>query len=127
MSKRYEDPSEWANEHQQACYAMLCEWFGGEHHLRPERVKPCSPRGISYVHEGGLGSFDFGELTAGLFLAHDRCIRLYVAGAARGRLEITLHKRVGRVGDFSQRHPSIGEALENYCKSFPQPTEEVKP
>ncbi len=91
--------------------AFFAEFYRGEHHF-PSKIKPYG-EGWSMSHFGSLATFDFDELTRLVFLAHDRCIRAQVESGGPNRLRIAIWKR-GREGDFSARHPTIEQAMDNW-------------
>lgn len=84
-----------------------CKW-GDE--SRIEIVMPDSAN-------GGLSTYDFNNLTALVFLCHDRCIRLTIEGASPNRLRLLFHKREGRAGSIYERHPTLDEAVRDLRES----------
>lgn len=95
------------SEDQAECYRLLCDVFGGEHHV--EQIKEWG-YGIMCPHYGDLSTFDFDVLTRLVVLAHDRCVRVGVIPYRPRELAITLHKRT-RDGGVSRRHPTLEQAV----------------
>lgn len=71
---------------------------------------------IEIVLWGQFSTFDGDRLTQLVFLAHDRCLRVTVAGAGSGYLRITFHPKT-REGNSFDRHPTIEQALEKWQSS----------
>lgn len=71
---------------------------------------------IEIVLWGQFSTFDGDRLTQLVFLAHDRCLRVTVEGAASGYLRITFHPKT-REGNSFDRHPTIEQALEKWQSS----------
>ena len=100
------------NEDQAACFQLLSDWRGGDHHC-PRRVETAGPRGITCCIFGGIATYDFAQLTALVVLAHDRCIRVEINGAAPNYLRLLIHRRYGRTGDSAwERHPTLEEHVQ---------------
>lgn len=107
---------------QAACYAMLCDLFGGEHHLYGA-VRACGSTGIDiHVPDHAPATYDFDLLTRAVVFAHDRGIRFAIASSRPGHLRLFLHKRA-RQGALSQRHPTLDEAVSAVRANWPQPEE----
>jgi hypothetical protein len=108
---------QWMTDDQFDCYKMLCDLFGGSHHVH-DAVKSAAD-GIeinkSYCD---LATFDFSTLTAAVLMAHDRCIRFSVSSSGPGRLRLMFHKRHKREGSMTERHPTIEQAIEIFRKSW---------
>ncbi len=125
MSRYVERPlsRESMNEDQLACFDLLSDWLGGDHHC-PKRVNAAGPRGITCcIHDRSrLATYDLGQLTALVVLAHDRCIRAELGGVAPGLVRLYLHRRSNRDGHSQwDRHP----ALENHVERLrPRATRE---
>jgi len=116
MSKRTiwisgQERLDWANDKQHECYELLADVMGGTHHLY-NPVKPCSESGIETIYHTSMSTFDFDMLTKFVILAHDRCIRVEIAPYNFKNIKIRLHKRDGREGSMSRRHPTIERAIE---------------
>jgi hypothetical protein len=90
--------------------------YRGKHNL-PSQVKPFG-NGWSIIHNGAISSFDFNEMTQLVFLAHDRCCR--VSAMAGGmKLKLVVWGDRERVGGFSERHPTIDEAMAKWRETHP--------
>ena len=96
---------------QAACLDMLEWWAGGSHHLYGT-ARECGS-GVRYTMSGGIATFDGDRLTALVFGAHIRRIRVEVAGASSQHLTIYLHRRKPD-GATHERHPSLDDALARY-------------
>lgn len=105
---------EWMTEDQRECFQMLCDLFGGAHHLN--KVKEFG-EGIQMSSLGDFASFDYSYLTYAVFMAHDRAIRFSVAPSGPGRLKLVLHKRE-RTGAMNVCHPTLGAARATYMERF---------
>jgi hypothetical protein len=109
-----ENKYQWMNDNQFECYKMLCDLFGGNHHVF-DLVKPSNIDGISINKEYcNLGTYDFNYLTRAVLMAHDRNIRFEVSPGGARKLHLTFHKRNLREGDMSEKHPTIEMAIESY-------------
>lgn len=77
-------------------------------------------RGVSVplVGDGSLATFDFGRLTAFVFLCHEARIRGGVApnGPHGVRLAMWPRKPDGKLGE---RHPNLQEAMADFQKALP--------
>jgi len=100
------------------CYELLCDLFGGKHHIRT----PIYEWGFGIrvtAPDHRLSTFDFSLLTSLVLLAHDRCIRVEISNGGPRRVAINLHKRHKREGSMFERHPTIEQAIETHRRSFP--------
>ena len=103
---------------QQACVDLIADLLGGGHHLPGARsIRPHGDGVAINIRFATLSSTDPDALTRLVFLAHDRCIRVEVSGAAPGCLKIILHRRHKRDGRFWQRHPTIEQALDTWRRT----------
>lgn len=108
---------QWMNDDQFECYKMLCDIFGGSHHVY-DKVYSAAENGI-YIDcdvaflGGGFATYDFNGLTYAVLLAHDRAIRFDISPKSNRKLRLYFHKR-GRDGKISQRHPTIDEAIKSF-------------
>lgn len=93
---------------QVACYDLLCELFGGAHHV--PKVKEWG-EGIAVDTFQPFATFDSDRLTYLVFLAHERCVRIQVQSSSPRHIKIALWKRQGREGRYFERHPSIDEVF----------------
>jgi hypothetical protein len=115
--------NEWMTEDQRYCYQMLCDWLGGVHNL--PTVKPCG-YGIKVSVRDGVSTFDCDLLTALVFFAHERCIRVEIANGSPSHVSLRLHRRHARNGAFYERHPTIEDALALHKKRWPSPDNTVQ-
>ncbi|WHI52684.1 hypothetical protein P3339_07970 [Microbulbifer sp. MLAF003] len=116
MSDFWRERYSWMSEGQWKCFEMLCDLFGGAHHLS-SKVKPHGS-GIE-INENAFGrfaTFDFDHLTRGVVMAHDRAIRFAIEPSGPGLLKLILHFRGCRTGRMYQRHPTMEEAIETVRK-----------
>jgi len=79
------DKFKWMSDDQWACYEMLCDLFGGNHHIYGP-VKPWGS-GIEHNTRQDFSTFDFNRLTHAVIMAHDRMIRFSIG------LSQTIHAR----------------------------------
>lgn len=86
----------WMNDDQWECYRMLCDLYGGDHHVFGI-VREAGRTGININtrHTGSMSTFDFCMLTRAVLLAHDRCIRFAIEPSGPGMLRLCFHKRQG--------------------------------
>lgn len=106
------------SEAQLACFDLLCEVFKGEHHA-PDTIHPCGNGIKCSVYSNYLSTFDFDYLSRLVVLAHDHCVRVEITSSAPGRVGLVLHKRHGREGGISTRHPTIEETIQRVRPSQP--------
>ncbi len=106
---------------------LLADWAGGAHHLPAEIMKKAdweNPRFVvinaDSAMTGGLSTVDWDGLTALVFLAHDHCIRVEIQAKGTQTLRLLFHPRQ-REGGFSQRHPTLEQAVESWRKRHPHP------
>lgn len=95
---------------------ILSKVFGGLHHLpnkQLEKFPYFETYCITYMHMGSLSTYDPGNLSGLVILAHDLAVRFSLAGKANHYIEFMFHERE-REGDFSKRHPTI----ENHAKGW---------
>jgi hypothetical protein len=117
----------WEAAHPPLTKAEAEEFFGilyfGKHHI-PSDVKPFG-RGWKINDFGGaLSTFDFDGLTRLVFLCHDKCVRAQIMQGGPGRVGVAIWKRHGRVGDMTERHPTIEHALNGWRLKHPAPQDE---
>lgn len=88
--------------------------YRGCHHIDDgalERVRWDNPRYISIVlFETDIATFDFNMLTNIVFLAHWLAVRISIKPKSHRYIEMLFHQRK-RTGEFSQRHPSLDDAV----------------
>ena len=97
---------QWTPE-KQRCYELLLE-FVGAHHIKK----------LSHVGDGlrmttwrGLATFDCGQLTWLVILAHQHCCRVAIDPAGPMRLAIQVWAREAE-GGLTERHPSLSDLIE---------------
>ena len=109
IAKRYP----WMNEDQAECYFMLCDLYGGDHHVYG-KVKDGGVGGITVcTGNGRFSTFDFDLLTKAVLMAHNRMIRFEICPANGTLLRLHFSKRHVREGRMHKRHPTIQEAIQN--------------
>lgn len=96
---------------------LLGELFHGIYHLDMSQLRKVD-WGNSYCIEFLLGgktisTCDYDELTRLVFLAHHMAIRVELSPYAFKYIMLRFHQR-NRDGDFSQRHPSLEEAVNEF-------------
>lgn len=98
---------------------LLGEAFGGLYHMDPDELRrgEWSERMVKVGARTDLSTFDFNMLTRLVLLAHERCVRLSIIAASKGRVFIVLHPR-SRTGDSVERHPNIEEAIAKHAEHF---------
>lgn len=96
------------------CADLLEQWLGGLHHW-PTRggvaKTDWSDFYVRFLGHRHMASFDWGNLTALVFLAHDLAIRVEVDSCNMQCVEIMLHPRTRQRGDGFARHPTLDEAV----------------
>lgn len=109
----------WMNDDQFECYKMLCDIFGGSHHVF-DKVEPSNYNGIKINYEScSFASFDYSNMTTAVFMAHERGIRFEIGSMApKGKLQLLFHKRNPLSNDTSRRHPTLEQAIERYNKAW---------
>lgn len=83
--------------------------FNGTHHI-PSRVRSWGYGWFTWTHTP-LATFDFNILTRLVVLAHDECVRVEICTHYFHGVKIILHKRQGREGAMSQRHPTLEDGI----------------
>ncbi|HEY1171066.1 MAG TPA: hypothetical protein VGH19_06805 [Verrucomicrobiae bacterium] len=106
---------------------LLDDLFNGLHHF------PGDIRKVEWSHEyyvavnvqrQNFSTFDFNNLTNLVFLAHDHCIRVQISEERGPCIRFLFHPRKTREGGFSQRHPTLEQAVKEYRERF---TEQHEP
>jgi len=92
--------------------------YGGKHHIPGARYGDAKNvkvwgTGWSVSHYGDLSTYDFDMLTRLVLLAHDRCVRACIRQGGPGGVKVCISAR-DREGGFSERHPTIEEALARF-------------
>jgi hypothetical protein len=72
------------------------------------------------VHDT-LATFDWDRMTVLCVLAHDLAIRIEVRPHNMQTLRLIFHKRARDVAEYTQRHPTIEEAIERVRKEWAEP------
>lgn len=113
-----EEDYPWMTDDQWECFLMLCDLFGGAHHITGK------------VHGYGVGietstfhdfsTFDMDLMTQAVFMAHDRCIRLAVSPSSPRLIRLCLWKRHERTGATHERHPTLEEAVARWRERYPE-------
>jgi hypothetical protein len=103
----------WMTDDQWNCAQLLSDAFGGFHNMK--EMKPCADGVRVILRQRDLGTYDFGQLTHIVVLAHVRCIRVSICLAGM-YLEARAYQRK-RTGSTWERHPTLPQALEAYMES----------
>lgn len=80
MSSFWRKHYDWMNEDQWQCFEMLCDLFGGAHHVYG-KVRANVGNGIiinARNCHNKFATFDYDVLTKAVILAHDRMIRFAI-------------------------------------------------
>ncbi len=95
---------------------FFSDFYGGEHHIPgfSEGVKPFGYGWVVKHDRGDLSTFDGNGLTRLVIMAHDQCIRVGISPHNSGKVKIHIFKRQGREGSFSERHPDLETAVNNF-------------
>lgn len=91
--------------------AVLAFTFHGIHHCDNIEKNPDFWR----TKTSSLATFDFDGLTRLVIAAHAYGVRAQVSPCGPRDIRITLHPRKSRSGGFTERHPTILQAIESYC------------
>jgi hypothetical protein len=86
--------------------------YYGEHHI-PSKIKPWG-QGFCVEDFAGMSTFDYSTLTRFILLCHHNCIRGEIRPSSPRTMKVIIHKRMGREGNISQRHPTIEEVIQNF-------------
>lgn len=95
---------------------VLTVAYRGLHHCGEIHKQPQAWR---TNHYGELNSFDGDILTRLVISAHDNCIRLTIRNSGPNMVKIVLWNRTSREGDYSERHPTIDQAIESFRINHP--------
>lgn len=91
---------------------VLCEVFGGSHHVDWKRLKPQAFGQASYtVPDGILSTWDGDNLTRLVVSAHAHGVRVEVMNGGPRRVKLFLSERQNRDGTFYERHPTLAQHL----------------
>lgn len=107
MNEHYWEYPDWMTRDQQKCWRLVCDLYGGEHHIN-SKPEPWG-NGLSIcVSDDGVTTYDGSTLTALVVLAHDRGVRVGIEVANFRRLRLTLYARQCRTGGHCwERHPTL--------------------
>lgn len=108
----------WMTDDQWFCACLLADVVGGFHHV-DGKFKECG-RGVRItINAYRLSTFDSDRLTRLVLLAHDRCVRVDIAGGVARMVTLELHRRHKRDGDMMSRHPTVAEAIATHRRFYP--------
>jgi hypothetical protein len=115
---------------------ILGYFYKGLYHADPRSLKGRTRKGarreapdpdwsdarciVVAIHEG-ISTFDWDRLTVLCVLAHDLAIRIEVRPGSAGKMWLIFHKRARDVAEYTQRHPTIEEAIERVRKEWAEP------
>lgn len=105
---------------------LLGDVFLGIYHLpynALRRVNWNNKDWIEFVLDRELATHDFNELTRLVVLAHDRLIRVSIAGCGPKYMRLMFHPRTGRNGPTYEIHPTIETAIAGIREHYGQPQE----
>ncbi len=93
---------------------MLSCVFGGMHHVYSLKKTPGPYPFWTCIHHGDFSTFDFDVLTKLVLAAHHYCVRASISNGGPRAVKIMLHPRKNRDGGFSERHPTMQQAIERF-------------
>ncbi len=96
---------------QQECIDLLSKVFGGRHQLN--EIHAIGENTIAMSYWNALSTFDGGQLTHLVILAHEKAIRVEIS-ADKSDLRIVLSYRGKREGMIFERHPDLETAIATY-------------
>lgn len=103
--------------------AICAEFSGGLYNWNPlssaQKSDWSNRHCIEIVWGGTLSTFDYSNLTALVFLAHDYAVRIELQAAAPNYMLLRFHPRK-RHGEFFERHPTIEEAVDFWRRRSPE-------
>jgi hypothetical protein len=102
---------DWMTDDQWECVQMFADVVGGFHHITG-KIKPFGDGIKISAYPSRFATFDFDGLTRLVLLAHDRMIRVAVAPYGPRMISFQMWKRHRREGQYSERHPTIEQAIE---------------
>jgi hypothetical protein len=120
LESLYKDSGVKCSQHGRDVAQILGIVYGGLYHIsaKLEKVKWDHERAIEIkISYPNLATFDFNNLTKLVILCHDACIRLEIEPNTFNSIRFWFHRREGREGSMSRRHPTIEQAIENTRKS----------
>lgn len=106
---------------QQECIDLLARVFGGRHQLN--EIHAIGENTIAMPYWNALSTFDGGQLTHLVILAHEKAIRVEIS-AYKSELQIALYYRGKREGKIYQRHPDLETAIATY-RPIPSTSKEL--
>ncbi len=101
---------------QQECIDLLAKVFGGRHHLN--KIHVIGDKSIAIYYRNALSTFDGGNLTHLVILAHEKAIRVEIS-AYQSEVRIILSYRGKREGKIYERHPNLETAIATYTTKTP--------
>jgi hypothetical protein len=104
----------WMSDDQFDCFEMLCDLFGGSHHVSGSVKEHGTGIENNTTQTGGFATFDFDKLTLAVLMAHDRCIRFSIEPSGPSMLKLVFHKRHEREGRMHKYHPTIEQSIERF-------------
>ena len=84
---------------------FFANFYFGEHHI-PGKVKRWGS-GFCVEHSSGMSTFDYNSLTRFVVMCHDNCIRGEIMPSSQRHMKVIIHKRQGRDGEITYRHPEL--------------------
>lgn len=108
---------------------LLGELFAGIYHVDNKSLSKANWDNDSYIIISigykDWSTYDSGNLTRLVFLAHHMAIRVDIDPSRYGYVRLLFHQRT-RSGNSLERHPTLDEAVENFKKyvSVPEYKEE---
>jgi len=90
--------------------AVLANTYFGLHHV-PGKIKDLGHR-VEVTVPCNLATFDFDGLTRLVIGAHDECVRVGLRNGPPRKIVIMFHDR-NREGGFTQRHPTMEDAIKS--------------
>lgn len=95
---------------------FFAELYKGHHHIPSPGVRQFEKDRLWWYvidHASRYSTYDGDLLTRLVFLCHDKHVRAELRDGGFGRIKIIITPR-DREGYIFERHPTIGEALENW-------------
>lgn len=105
---------------------LLGDTFLGIYHLSTTSLRKVNwrdPRHIEATIGVSLSTYDSDELTRLIVLAHDRMIRVEIAGLAPRFLRLTFHQRKKREGSLYERMPELETHIETIRNHYAKESE----
>lgn len=93
---------------------FFSELYGGEHHIPNYKIFEFGYGWMVKDYTSSWGTFDYNTLTRFVLMCHDKCIRGEIRPHTFKEMKIIIHKRQGREGVFSVRHPTIEMAINSW-------------